>query len=77
MKYLLLAAALLAPSAAAVAGCNAYDYTPWECGYVADMKNRQDDLEYRQRQLERQQQLDEQQRSQDRYDDALWGRNRY
>ncbi len=51
MKLLLIAAILAIPGPA-FAGCNSWDYTPWECGYVYEMRSRQADLEDQQRRLE-------------------------
>lgn len=62
MNRLLIAAALFALPAPAFAGCNSWDYTPWECGYVSEMRHRQADLEDRQRRL------DERQRDMERHD---------
>jgi outer membrane murein-binding lipoprotein Lpp len=55
MNRLLLVAALVALPSAALAGCNSWDYTPWECGYVRDLQNRQADLENSQRRFETEQ----------------------
>lgn len=73
MKRLLLIAALSA-SPPAFAGCNSWDYTPWECGYVRDLQDRQADLEDHQRRLDAQQSQIDADHSRARFNDALWGR---
>ena len=72
MKRLFIAGAALAVlPLPAFAGCNSWDYTPWECGYVREMHNRLVDIEDRQRRLE------ERQRGMERQaDDALYGQHR-